>query len=419
VISAYRRVVAASGLANLGDGIRQVALPLLVTAITQDAVLVAGLTAVAYAPWMLLGLPIGALVDRSRPELFVLGAAVTRAVLFGVLTLALLLDVESMVLLYVVAFLLGVGEAAYDNASQSLIPRVVDDADLEKANSALVSFERLGQDLVGPAVGGVMFAAAAALPFGVSAAALLIGAVLVMGLRTPAPEVEGRPTPRAVLREAAEGMRWLFGARFVRTIILTGAGLTFFTQTWEGLLVLLATGPMGTSEAVFGLILAGGAVGGIVGAMVTAPLVRRFPQRALQIAALAIAAVGNFVLAAFPTPVLAAVVLSTTSFSFALWNVLSVTIRQRLVPGTVLGRVNAASRTLSMTAAPLGALAGGGLAAVLDLRAPLWVSGLALVVITLAFALVTRSSRGTREEAEPVSPSSSAERTAPPPLPPP
>ena len=148
---------------------------------------------------------------------------------------------------------------------------------------------------------------------------------------------------------------------------------------------------------MFGLILAGGAVGGIVGAMLTAPLVRRFPQRALQITALAVAAVGNFVLEAFPTPVLAAVVLSTTSFSFALWNVLSVTIRQRLVPAAVLGRVNAASRTISMTAAPLGALTGGGLAAALDLRAPLWVSGLAMVVIAGLFVLATRDTGVVRE----------------------
>jgi hypothetical protein len=191
-------------------------------------------------------------------------------------------------------------------------------------------------------------------------------------------------------------MRWLLGARFVRTIILTGAGLTFFTQTWEGLLVLLAVGPMGTSETVFGLILAGGAVGGSWG--------RCSPRRscagsrsALQVTALAVAAVGNFVLAAFPTPVLATVVLSTTSFSFALWNVLSVTIRQRLVPAAVLGRVNAASRTLSMAAAPLGALAGGGLAAALDLRAPLWVSGLAMVVVTGLFVLATRDTGVVRE----------------------
>jgi hypothetical protein len=67
-----------------------------------------------------------------------------------------------------------------------------------------------------------------------------------------------------------------------------------------------------------------------------------------------------------------------------------VTIRQRLVPAAVLGRVNAASRTLSMTAAPFGALAGGGLAAAMDLRTLLWVSGLAMTVITGLFVLATR-----------------------------
>jgi MFS family permease len=146
----YQRIVAASGLANLGDGIRQAALPLLVASITHDALLVAGMTAIAYAPWVLLSLPIGALVDRNRPEVFVIAAGVTRAVLLTTLAVALLADVRSVVLLYAAAFLLGVGEAAYDNASQSLIPRVVPDELLEKANGSLVSAERLGQDLIGP-----------------------------------------------------------------------------------------------------------------------------------------------------------------------------------------------------------------------------------------------------------------------------
>ncbi|MFB9837673.1 MFS transporter, partial [Actinoallomurus acaciae] len=65
-----------------------------------------------------------------------------------------------------------------------------------------------------------------------------------------------------------------------------------------------------------------------------------------------------------------------------LWNVLSMSLRQRLVPPEILGRVNAASRTLSMTAAPLGALAGGWIAHALGLRAPLWASGIALAVLT-------------------------------------
>jgi hypothetical protein len=83
---------------------------------------------------------------------------------------------------------------------------------------------------------------------------------------------------------------------------------------------------------------------------------------------------------------MAAGTLAVASFAFAVWNVLSVTLRQRLVPAEFLGRVNAASRTLSMTAAPIGALSGGALAVWLGLSAPLWVSGTALLLLALTYA---------------------------------
>ncbi|TCO44260.1 MFS transporter [Actinocrispum wychmicini] len=378
----YRRVVAASGLANLGDGIRQVALPLLAAGITHDAVLVGGLTACAYVPWMLFGLPIGALVDRGRPELYLFGAAIARTVLFAVLAVSLVLGVRELLLLYVVTFLLGIGEAAYDNASQSMIPRVVPVESLERANGALVSVERLGQDLIGPAVGGVIFAVAAPLPFSLTAFAMFAGLILVLRLRTPAQVAEKPATPGVVLKEAVAGTRWLWRSRQVRLVIVTGACLTFVTQMWEPLLVLL----VGTSAAGFGAILAVGAIGGIVGAVVTPRLTRRWGQRSAQIMALGVVAVSNLVLAMWPTPVLAAVTLSVVSFGFAVWNVLSTSMRQRVVPTAVLGRVNAASRTLSMTAGPLGALAGGGIGAGFGLTAPLWLSGAVLVVVAVFFA---------------------------------
>jgi hypothetical protein len=93
---------------------------------------------------------------------------------------------------------------------------------------------------------------------------------------------------------------------------------------------------------------------------------------------------------------MAAVTLAAVSFAFAVWNVLSVTLRQRLVPAEFLGRVNAASRTLSMTAALAGTLSGGAIAAWLGLSAPLWVSGAALVVLALRFAGSSRLTRLTR-----------------------
>jgi hypothetical protein len=388
------RVIGSAALASLGDGIRGVALPLLVVSVTRAPVAASLLTAVSYLPWALLGLPIGAYVDRSSPAAVAAGANIGRAVLLAGLSVALLAGHRSLAVLYVAVFALGVGEAAYDNAAQSLLPQVVADAALEKANSALAIVEQAGLDLAGPALGGVVFTMSAALPFGLNAVGLVIGAALIARVPVARRPAGDRPPARAFLSEVPAGLRWLWRSALVRSIIVTGTGLTFFTQMWVPLLVLLATGPMGLSKTGYGVMLALGAIAGVAGAAATPLLIRRFEHRALQVLALAATAAGVLTLAAFPTPVVAALVWGESGFTFALWNVLSVTLRQRLVPPGLLGRVNSASRTLSTTAVPLGALAGGAVAAVLGLRAAFWLSGLAVTVLAAVFALTARSRPG-------------------------
>jgi MFS family permease len=389
VKSGGARVIGSAALANLGDGIRHVALPLLVVSITRQPVAVSLLTAVSFLPWALLGLPIGAFVDRSSPAVVATGANIGRAVLLAALSFALLAGDRSLASLYVVVFLLGVGEAAYDNAAQSLLPQVVADAALEKANGTLAIVEQVGLDLAGPALGGLIFAASTALPFGLNAVGLVIGAALIARIRVGRRSAVIRPSVRGFLSEVPAGMRWLWRNGFVRSIVLTGAGLTFFTQTWQPLLVLLALGPMGLSKTGYGVMLALGAAGGVIGAAATPFLIRRFEHRLLQLLALVATAAGVLALAAFPNPVITGLVWGDTGFTFALWNVLSVTMRQRLVPPDLLGRVNSASRTLSTTAVPLGALIGGAVAGALGLRAIFWLSGLAVTVLAVAFALTS------------------------------
>jgi MFS family permease len=383
------RVIGSAALANLGDGIRHVALPLLVVSITREPVAVSMLTAVSYLPWVLLGLPLGAYVDRSSPVVVAAGANIGRAVLLAALSVALLAGDRSLASLYVVVFLLGAGEAAYDNAAQSLLPRVVADAALERANGTLAIVEQVGLDLAGPALGGLIFATSAALPFGLNAVGLITGAALIARIHIARRPAVIRPSVRDFLSGVPAGLRWLWRNGLVRSIILTGAGLTFFTQMWLPLLVLLALGPMGLSKTGYGVMLALGAIGGVIGAAATPLLIRRFEHRGLQVLALVMTSAGVLALAALPTPVITALVWGDTGFTFALWNVLSVTLRQRLVPPDLLGRVNSASRTLSTTAVPLGALAGGAVAGVLGLRAAFWLSGFAVAVLAVAFALTS------------------------------
>ncbi|MGH3913458.1 MAG: hypothetical protein ACRDTC_08610 [Pseudonocardiaceae bacterium] len=188
-------------------------------------------------------------------------------------------------------------------------------------------------------------------------------------------------------------MRWLWHATFVRRLILTGATLTFATMFWESTLVLFALGPMGVSASGYGLILAIGAVGGVLGALVTPWLVGRYDRWLLQLAGLGLCAGVDLTLAIHPSPATTALAWGGTGFGFAIWNVVSISTRQRIVPAGTLGRVNSAARTISMSAAPLGALAGGITAGQFGLGAPIWLSSAALFALLVTYALLSRADR--------------------------
>ena len=379
--TAFPRLALAAGCCTVGDGLRLVALPLLAATITRNPVLISGLVAAAYLPYVLFGLPIGAMVDRGRPEVFLRMANVARAVLLTCLVVLLSADVQSIGLLCLLAFVLGTAEAVYDNATQSLVPRIVVNDRFEMANGTLVTLELVGEDLVGPALAGLLFAVSMVLPFGLSAGLLALSVLVLLRITTAA---QPRPATSAGLgAEMMAGLRWLWAARFVRRLLLTGAVLTGATMAWEATLVLLALGPMGVSPASYGLILAGGAVGGVLGALCTPALVGRHDRWLLQLIALTAGGMVDLALAAFPRPWVAALAWGVTGFVFAVWIVLSASARQRLIPPALLARVNSAGRMLLMAAIPLGALTGGVLAQAFGLRAPALVSGAALLVLAL------------------------------------
>ena len=384
------RVIAAAALSNLGDGLRVVALPLLAASLTSDPVLVSGLVVAAYLPWVLFGLPIGSLVDRGRPEVFMRVTNVGRAVLLGCLTALLAIGFNSIWLLYVITFLLGIGEAVYDNASQSLVPRIVPDRQLESANGALVTAERVGQDLVGPAVAGVLFTASVVLPFGLNAVLLAVAGALLIKITTEVPQLQGRG---GVLTETVAGMRWLWRDRFVRRLILTGACLVFTTWVWESTLVLLATGPIGLSAAGYGLVLGIGALGGVGGAVATPFLVARMDRWWLQLGSLGLCGLVNLLLAVAPNAITVALAWGGTGFGFAVWHVVSVSTRQRVVPAEILARVNSAARMLSITALPAGALAGGVAADIAGLRAPAVIAAGMTLALLVVYAVTSRGDR--------------------------
>ena len=149
----YRRLWTAAAVSNVGDGIRETALPLLAAALTHDPKLVAAVAFANRLPWLLLSLVSGALVDRWDRRRIMTLADGARMVLMVGLSAAVLTDRASIALLCGVAFLLGSAETLFDNAAHAMLPSVVSRDDLENANGQLEAAMLVGNHFVGPALG--------------------------------------------------------------------------------------------------------------------------------------------------------------------------------------------------------------------------------------------------------------------------
>ncbi|WP_431727390.1 MFS transporter [Verrucosispora sp. TAA-831] len=387
----------AAALANLGDGIRVAAFPLLAAALTDDPLAVAVAAAAQFLPWLVSGLLAGALADRRSARTLLAAADTARVVVLATLATAVALGWATIALVVVTAFLLGIGETLRDTAAQAAVPRLVADADLEKANGRLVAGEIVGNEFVGPPVGAMLFVVGAAIPFAVNGATLALAVMLVLSLPlTLAHRSTGAPTDETPTAEGdgiLAGLRWLIRQPMLRTLVLVTAAVAAADTAWFAIFVLYARDALGLGAFGFGLLLATGAAGGLIGSFAADRLVARFRHRHVLTWSTAVTAGVPVLLAVTPHRAAAVVVVVATSAAFAVLNVAALSVRQRLVPGGLLGRVIAASRMVTYSCTALGALAGGALAAGAGIEAPFVFSGVIAVAATVAWWFASR--RGT------------------------
>ena len=368
--AAFWRLWTSSALSNLADGIVKVSLPLVGIRFTDSPTLIAGLAFVLTLPWLLFALPAGALADRLDRRRIMLGANSVRAGALGLLALTLSTDVGSIWVLYAVAACLGTVETLYDTAAQSILPQVVPRDRLSRANGRLFAAEITANEFVGPPVGGLLVLAGAVTAFATPAGlwAVAIGALLLV----PGPyrmERVGRTSLRA---DVAEGLRFLWGHRLLRTLAAMVGTFNFASNAAWAVLVLYAVGPgsaVGLSEPAFGALLATSAAGMLTGSL----LAERVERRLGRAHALLVATVGCSLLVAGPALTSNAMLIGTAFFvsgvGSGVWNVITVSLRQQITPDRLLGRLNSGYRLVAWGSRPFGALAGGVLAQAFGLRA--------------------------------------------------
>jgi MFS family permease len=253
-------------LADFGDGVRLAAFPLLAAQLTRSPAAVAAVTAVRGLPWLLLGGGLGVVVDRTDRRRLMVAVDVARAAVIVALAAAILAHGAGLWLIYLTAFVTGAGSALRDTAAVTCVPRLVQPDRLDQANARLIAGQIVGNELAGPAAGGALFGLAAVLPFAVNAGTLGIAVLLLLTLPGVfgAPQRERAPKRPSPWHDFTEGLRWLWRDRDMRDVTLVAGLISALDAAWFAVLVLYVVRDLRQQPGAYGLLLAIGALGGVV-----------------------------------------------------------------------------------------------------------------------------------------------------------
>ncbi|CAN5599395.1 MFS transporter [soil metagenome] len=388
----YWKLWTSSAVSNLADGVFLIALPLLAIRLTDSPILIAGLAIALRLPWLFFVLIAGALADRLDRRRTMFLVQLLRAAIAAGLAAAVFFDVISpnspavgLAVLYAVGLLLGIGETLFDTASQSVMPSLVRRDQLPTANGRLYGIEIITNQFVGPPLGGLLVAVMMASAFGLSAVGWLAAALLLFAMvGSFRPVREGPPT--RIRSDIAEGLRYLLNHRLLRTLAAMVGIMNLASSAAFAIFVLYAVspGPMGLSEPEFGILLTTFAVGSVAGSIYAGRLVKRFGRARLLVAAILISAISTAIPAFTTSPWLVGGGFVIGGGASVVWNVITVSFRQGIIPDRLLGRVNSVYRLLAWGTQPIGALLGGVLGELFGLPIVFAVGGAMILLLLLA-----------------------------------
>ncbi|MFI7278138.1 MFS transporter [Streptomyces sp. NPDC049879] len=399
--SRFLRLWAAVTFSNLGQGASAIAFPWLATTLTGNPLAIALVGAAVRLPWLLFSLPAGVLADRLDRRRIMLAMSAARTVVVGTVALLVALDVMSLPLLYVCALVLGFAEVLFDNTSQVLLPSLVDRDRLAAANGRLMAGQVVTEDFFARPLGGFLIGVAVAVPFAFDALTAVVAGVLLLTLRgtfravrvpaQPGPAEAAPATRRRMRAEIAEGVRYLWGHALLRPLAISLAVLNMVGQGAMATYVLYAQEILGLGALGFAVLTSVGGVGGLLGGLLASRLTRRIGEARSLFCLLAIECVAYGTAALSSNAYAVGAAMGISGFGVVMWNVVTVSLRQTLIPDHLLGRVNSVYRLLGWGTMPLGMAAVGGLAVAVEalvsreagLRAPYAVALLGIAALSL------------------------------------
>lgn len=386
----FRRLWTGQTLSLFSSEITEFALPLVaIITLSASTVQVGILRGAQFAPFLLFSLFAGVLVDRVRRRPVMIASNLARALVIGCVPVGAALGILSPQPLYVVAFLFGVATMLFDTAYLSYLPSLLRRSELVDGNSRL-AMSTSSAEASGPGLGGLLVQVLSApLALATNAAGYLGSAVSLMAIRRPEPP-PANVEPfrfRLLATEITDGLRIVFANRYLRALVGEAATFNFFEQVLMVVFMVYAIRVIGLSPGALGLIIAAGAVGAVAGATTAPRSARRFGLgRALVVSV----GVGNaaplLILLAGDASIASSAILVAAfvlkGYGIGLASVHTITLRQTVTPGHLLGRMNASYRVVTYGALPLGALAGGVLGEVIGQWPTIAVAAVGLTLAT-------------------------------------
>jgi MFS family permease len=427
----YWRLWTASVISNLGDGIAIIAYPWLASAVTRDPILIALVAVAQRLPWLVFTLPAGVITDRLDRRKIMVSMDVVRTAITVVVAATVVGSLSALPTPEVVAsgdpvptnllvygvllgasLLFGMAEVLRDNAAQTFLPALVAPESLERANGNLWGAEMVANSFVGPPIGSVLLGIGFAMPFFVDAGTFAVAAALVFVItgdfrsrQKTAAQSNGRIDWRA---EIAEGFGWLWRHPVLRPMaiilgLLNGLGMMTFstfilfaqedldleTGLLTGVLEPVADffGATSVAAFVFSLLLMAGAIGGVIGSVLAPRLSKRLGTGTSLFVSIAVWTIASFVIGTATRWWWVAAWAAFTTVFQMLWNIITVSYRQTIIPDALLGRVNSVYRFFGWGMMPIGSLLGGVVVAVAGiwvdrataLRFPYFVAGVVYI----------------------------------------
>jgi MFS family permease len=379
----FRQLWCAETVSQVGSQVSLLALPLVAISILHATTFQVGaLTAVEFSPFVLFGLPAGAIVDRLPRRPVLMSADVGRALALASVPIAYGFDVLSYAQLIGVVFITGSLTVFFDVAYQSILPALVEREQLADGNAKL-EVSRSAAQTAGPGIAGILIELmGAATAVTVDAASFVISALFIRGIRAAEPPIEHVDAAdgglRRLVREIREGLRYVLGHRTLRLIAGSTGTSNFFSSMSMAVFLLYAVRERGYSAGVVGLVFAIGNAGAIVGAVTAQRVTRAVSLGPAIVLSMLLAQIGMLILGLAPVSHAAVYFVGAWilfGFGGVVFNIDQVSLRQAITPQRMQGRMNASMRFMVWGTMPFGSLAGGALGTALGLRPTLIVAG--------------------------------------------